>query len=610
MSAASFVAELRRRNVLRAGLLYIGAIWAIAQGIAQLGPAFGAPDWLTRWFVIAAIIGFPFWIAFAWFYELTPQGLKRESEVAPDESIAHLTGRRLDFWIIGILAVAVVLLLTNTFVWRKGAGLNEGAHDIVAVLSKIPAKSIAVLPLIDESGDKDQQYFSDGLSEQLISDLTQINALKVIGKSSSFQFRDSKESTGTIAEKLGVANLLEGTVRRQGDRIRIVVSLIKAVDGSQLWSQTYDRELRDIFAVQSEIGHAVASALQIRLLSKPIVSEEQPASGNVAAYRIMLQSRDIARHGTEAALRQGIGLLGSAIQQDPGYAYAYGALSNDWMNLGRLYLTGEERQHAYAQARDAAAVELSLAPDTASAHVDRGYVLAGLDRDQQGALIEFDRARALAPNDGNTMAFLAGQLSNLGQLQPAVDLYRRALDTDPLRADWYSNLANLLVAQGRLDEADRALHEALALQPDFPGLYQWLALTATLRGDAPAALRNAEKETDPDLKAWSLAMAAQIAGDSKQADASLRAYVAKYGSSQPYLIAELYALRGQPDDMFQWLDRALDLQDASIVFLLYDPFFPRYQHDPRFAALCRKIGLPAPGAASADATAASNGAGH
>ncbi|MGH8162699.1 MAG: tetratricopeptide repeat protein, partial [Rhodanobacteraceae bacterium] len=456
----------------------------------------------------------------------------------------------------------------------------------------------------------DQQYFSDGLSEQLISDLTQIGALTVSGKNSSFQFRDSKESSAAIGARLGVATLLEGSVRRQGDRIRIVIGLVKAADGSQLWSQTYDRELKDIFAVQSEIGHAVADALQIKLLGTPIVSEEQPASGNVAAYRIMLQSRDIARHGTEAALRQGIGLLGSAIQQDPGYAYAYGVLSNFWMNLGRLYLTGEERQNAYAQARDAAAMELSLAPNTASAHVDRGYVLAGLDRDQQGALIEFERARALAPNDGNTMAFLAGQLSNLGQLQPAVDLYRRALDTDPLRADWYSNLANLLVAQGRLDEADRALHEALALQPDFPGLYQWLALTATLRGTAAAAFRNAEKETDPDLKAWALTMAAQIAGDGKKADAALRDYLAKYGASQPYSIAELYALRGQPDDMFKWLDRALDLQDASIVFLLYDPFFPRYQHDPRFATLCRKIGLPAPAAAPAAATATANGAAH
>jgi serine/threonine-protein kinase len=437
-------------------------------------------------------------------------------------------------------------------------------------------------------------YFSDGLSEELISDLTQIGALKVIGKSSSFQFRDSKAGYAAIGKKLGVANLLEGSVRRQGDRIRIVVGLIRAADGSQLWAQTYDRELKDIFAVQSDIGHAVADALQIKLLGKPIVSEEQPASGNVAAYRLMLQSRSIARRGTEPALRQGIGLLEQATRLDPGYAYAYGVLSNFWINLGRLFLVGEERQHVYAQARDAVTMEMNLAPETASAHVDRGYMLSVLDHDQQGALSEFRRALQLAPNDGNTMSFLAGQLSTLGQLQPAVDLYRRALDTDPLRADWYSNLANLLVAQGKLDEADRALHAELDLQPDFPGLYQWLSLTAVLSGNAAAARSNAEKETDPDLKAWAQTLAVQIGGDAKAADAAMNGYVARYRDKQPYLIAELYAQRGQPDEMFRWLDRALDEQDADLGFVLYDPFILRYRHDVRLATLCRKIGLPSP----------------
>lgn len=586
----SLFSELKRRNVLRAGLLYIGAVWAVAQGIAQLGPPLGAPEWATRWFVIAAVVGFPFWIAFAWYYELTPHGLKRESEVAPGESITHLTGRKLDFWIIGVLSVAVVLLLTNTLVWHKGIG--DAGDNVVP--QGAPEKSIAVLPLVDESGEKDQQYFSDGLSEELISDLTQIGALKVIGKSSSFQFRDSRIGYAAIGKKLGVATLLEGTVRRQGDRIRIVVGLIRAADGSQLWAQTYDRELKDIFAVQSDIGHAVAEALQIKLLGSPIVSEEQPASGNVAAYRLMLQSRSIARRGTEPALRQGIGLLEQATRLDPGYAYAYGALSNFWINLGRLYLSGDERRGVYQQAREAVAMEMNLAPETASAHVDRGYMLAVLDHDQQGALAEFRRALQLAPNDGNTMSFLAGQLSTLGQLQPAVDLYRRALDTDPLRADWYSNLANLLVAQGKLDEADHALHAALDLQPDFPGLYEWLALTAVLRGDAVRARSNAEKETDPDLKAWALTLAAQIGGDTRAAETTMDAYVARYRQTQPYLIAELYAQRGQADETFQWLDRALDDQDGDLAFVLYDPFILRYRQDTRLAALCRKLGLPSP----------------
>lgn len=164
-------AELKRRNVLRAGLLYAGAVWALAQGIAQLGPSVGAPEWITRWFLVAAAIGFPFWIAFAWFYEFTPHGLKRESEIAPEESIAHSTGRKLDFWIIGVLAVAVVLLLTNQFVLRRDATSVAGAQTIADNLAKVPAKSIAVLPLDNASGDQGQLYFSDGLSEDLITAL-------------------------------------------------------------------------------------------------------------------------------------------------------------------------------------------------------------------------------------------------------------------------------------------------------------------------------------------------------------------------------------------------------------------------------------------------------
>lgn len=252
----SLFAELRRRNALRAAVLYIGAVWALAQGIAQLAPVFGAPAWVTKWFVIAACIGFPFWIAFAWFYEWTPQGLKRESEIEADASITRVTGRKLDRAIIAVLAVAVVLLLANAFVWKKGAGLQAPARIAASVIAAIPAKSIAVLPLLNESGDPGQDYFSDGLSEELISALGQVRDLKVIGRNSSFRFRgNAQDDTARIGVELGVATLLEGTVRKQGGEVRIVTSLIKASDGSQLWSQTYDRELKDVFAVQSDIAH-------------------------------------------------------------------------------------------------------------------------------------------------------------------------------------------------------------------------------------------------------------------------------------------------------------------------------------------------------------------
>src|SRR6185312_11391372 len=273
----SVFAELKRRNVFRACVLYAGTVWALAPGLAQLLPLFGDYEWIARWFVIAGVVGFPFWVAFSWFYEFTPQGLKRESEIAPYDSIAHSTGRKLDKWIIAVLIVAVVLLLTNTFVWRRGAGLSGNAG---AGAPGIPLKSIAVLPLLNESGDASQNYFSDGLSEELISALGQVRELKVIGRNSSFRFRGTQQDdTAGIGAKLGVATLLEGTVRKQGNEVRIVASLVKASDGSQLWSQTYERQLKDVFAVQSDIATSVATALKANVFGAAVGATDKPPSG-------------------------------------------------------------------------------------------------------------------------------------------------------------------------------------------------------------------------------------------------------------------------------------------------------------------------------------------
>ncbi|HEV2606914.1 MAG TPA: hypothetical protein VGT79_02920, partial [Xanthomonadaceae bacterium] len=237
----SLFAELKRRNVLRAATLYAAGAWLLVQVATQVFPFFDIPSWIVRWIVIAAVIGFPFAMVLSWFYELTPEGFKRESEVEENDSIRLSTGRKLDFAIIAVLSVVVVLLLTDRFVVR---------HD--TAMSSVIDKSIAVLPLVNESGDPQQDYFSDGLSEELISAIAQVHDIKVIGRSSSFRFRGKQQDdTASIGAKLGVATLLEGTVRKQGNQVRIVASLVKASDGSELWSQTYDRELKDVFAVQS-----------------------------------------------------------------------------------------------------------------------------------------------------------------------------------------------------------------------------------------------------------------------------------------------------------------------------------------------------------------------
>ncbi len=595
----NLLAELKRRNVWRAAVVYAAGVWAFGQGLSQFSPALGLPDWTTRWFLVAACIGFPFWIAFAWFYAWTPRGFRREEDVEGDSALTRRTGRRLDFWIIGVLTIAVVLLVTNQFVLHRDATSQANATDTqatLAALAKVPRQSVAVLPLANESGDPKQQYFSDGVSEELISDLTQIDGLKVIGKYSSFKFRDSKESPAQIGATLGVANLIEGSVHQSGERIRIVVNLIRAKDGASVWSHSYDQELKDVFAIQSQIGHAVASALQVKLLGQAIVSADEPPSGNVQVYQLMLQGRAIARRNTKADFGQAVAMLQQALQIDPDYAYAWSVLSIIEINRGFEYLQGAAREQAYAEARKAADRASALAPNAAVTHLVRGYLLSNLDGDQQRALTEFRRALALAPHSGNAIQFLAVQYSTLGQQQRAVELYRKAIATDPLRSDWYNNLAGGLIALGQLDQAEQAAHKAIALQSNYPGVYLSLATIDILRGDAAAAMHDAGMETDPASKSFAVALAKQAGGNASEADAALHDYIARNGKTQPYYVAELYALRKQPDAMFAWLERARDAGAANVAtILLSDPLLLRYKNDPRFAALCKRLGLPTRG---------------
>ena len=588
MKPVTFYRELKRRNVLRAGVLYSGAVWALAQGISQLGPSLGLPDWATRWFLVAAVIGFPFWMAFAWFYELTPSGLKRETEIDAAVSVTHSTGRKLDFLIIGVLGVAVVLLLTNQLVARRSA-------DVVIA---VPSQSVAVLPLINESGDASQQYFSDGLSEDLITALSQFKGLKVIGRNSAFQFRHSEDDSQTIGRKLGVAQLLEGSVRRAGDTVRISAELIKVTDGSTSWSEHYDRPYKDLFALQDEITHAVAGALQTKLLpvSGSAAQGDHPPGGDVAAYNAYLRGKFYVARNTEADQHLAIDQFDQALRIDPHYAVAYAALSLSWNSLATGFLDGAPARRAYASARADADIALALRPDLAVAHAARGYLLLNADLDWNAANDAFQRAAQLAPNDGE-IAFRLGTLqAALGHTEEAVLLTRNALTADPLNARWYNWLSTYLSGLGRLDEAEAAIRRAIALQPAATSYYYQLAIIDIQRGDAGAAMQSAQKEPPGSWQQDALTLALQIGPDRAAADAALKSLIDKQGDLSAYQVAEVFALRKDPDNTFAWLDRAWVNRDPGIANLLSDPFILNYRNDPRFAVYCRKVGLPVPDA--------------
>lgn len=593
----SFFAELRRRNVLRAAILYVGSVWAFGQGLSQFSPALGLPDSTTRWFLVAAAVGFPFWIAFAWIFEITPQGLKRESGVPVDASIARSNGRKLDFAIIAVLSVAVILLLGNQFLWHKGLARTSLPTASLQAEALIPDKSVAVLPFVNESGEPGQQFFSDGLSDDLINALSQFEELKVIGRSSSFQFRNSSDSSQVIGKKLGVAHLLEGSAQRNGDEVRVTVTLVNAADGKVLWSQRYDKPSKDLFALQDAITKAVADALKTKLSSRPgeeVLQTDRPPSGNVDAYLAYQRGASLAKLNNEAALHDAVDAYSEAIRLDPDYAAAYAQLSIEWAGLAIQFESGSEKgAQAIAEARKAATAALGLDPSLSLAHQARAYLLQQVDMDWTGAEAEAQRALQLAPTYPTAQFGLGQAVASLGRNRQAVDLIRQAIANNPRSADWYNYLSVYLTALGQLDEALKSIQTAIGLQSEAATYYEQVAVIEILRGNADAALAAAQKEPEGPWHDVAMTLALQIGHDRAGADAALQRLTDAHKDDAAYQIAQVYALRRDPDNTFRWLDRAWNNRDPGISSLLSDPLILRYRHDSRFAAYCKKAGLPA-----------------
>jgi TolB-like protein/Flp pilus assembly protein TadD len=614
--------ELKRRHVWRVAVAYAIAAWLLVQIATQVFPFFNIPNWAVRLVVLLLAIGFVVAVVFAWIFELTPEGIRRTAPAdSPEARETHTTravGRKLNAVIITVLVLAVLLLLGNQFLWHKGMRASpiaaapmakplqasvartasspavETASPLPASTAAIPGKSVAVLPFVNE-GEKSEQFFSDGLSEDLITALSQFAGLKVISRNSAFQFRDSKDSSAEIGTLLGVAHLLEGSVQRAGDEVRITATLVNAADGTVVWTQRYDKPYEDLFALQDDITHSVADALKAKLLTAPgaVVQSDRPPSGSLDAYAAYQHGLAYVALGTEASHHQAIDAINEAIRLDPDYAAAYAELSVAWAGLAGEFMADPTRiAQAWSNARKASATALALNPDSAQAHLARENLLVRVDFDWAGAEAECRRALQLAPNNAQAQFSLGHVLATLGQNRQAVALTRKALATDPRHASWYSWLSTYLAALGQLDVAQQAIATAIALQPGAVDQHEQLAVVAILRGDAKAALASAQQEPPGPWHTIAMALARQIGPDRAAADAALETLITHQADTAPYQVAEVYALRRDPDSMFQWLDRAWTNRDSGTHQLLSDPLILRYRDDPRFAAFCKKVGLP------------------
>src|SRR6476646_3503839 len=545
MKIANFFAELKRRNVYKVAVAYAVVAWLLIQAASILFPTFEAPGWVMKVFVAVVAAGFPIALILAWAFELTPEGLKR-TEFA-DELPTKAPRNRAWIYVVtigGAISIGLFFLGRSTVASRQSGS------------AEVPAKSIAVLPLVNTSGDPGNDYFSDGLSEELIAVLAKIPGLKIIGRSSSFLFKGKSDDSRAIGEKLGVTNLLEGSVRKQGDRVRIVAELINAADGRALWSETYDRELKDVFAVQSEIATAVTEQLKIKLLGAPAKSDAAPSNNNLAAYNALQQGTFYFRLSTEEGVRKATEFYSEAIRLDPRYALAYAQLSSAWRQLATTWLREDEANEAYAKARSAAQTALSLAPNLAAGHEALGFVLVTPDLDFAAAEAEFRKAEKLAPADAGPKFALSFLFATQGRLAEAENIMRQTLALDPLGVTRYLNLARILIGGNRYDEAEGALRKAIELQPAAARLHSYLTMLDVLRGNAMAALQNAQLEPKGFWQDYALALAQQTQSDHATADAAMQAFIDNHALSGPFQIAALYGLRKEPDKMFEWLERA------------------------------------------------------
>lgn len=491
------------------------------------------------------------------------------------------------------IAVAKTAIATPQPAPASGARIAI-ASPLPASTATIPAKSVAVLPFANESGDKSQQFFSDGLSDDLITALSQFAGLKVISRNSAFQFRDSKDPSAEIGKLLGVAHLLEGSVQRAGDEVRITATLVNAGDGSIVWSQRYDKPYKDLFALQDAITNAVADALKAKLLttSGAVVQSDRPPSGNLAAYAAYLQAKANSALGTAQGQRDALADLHEAIRADPHYALAYAALSERRVTKYRAGHTQTDGPQDVAQARAAIKTALTLGPDLAATHVAHGFLLYSIDFDWYGAEAEYRRALQLAPNQPRAKAQLATVLATLGHDRTAIALQRAAITVSPRDAGNWMVLSYMLVGRAQFAAAEQAIRKLMALSPSGGNTFTRLAIIEVLRGNPEQALDYARKEPSPEWQRFGIAMAAQIGPSRSAANAALRDLIAQDADTAAYQIAQVYALRRDPGAMFNWLNRAWAQRDVGIVQLLIDPFVLRYRSDPRFAAFCRNVGLP------------------
>jgi TolB-like protein/Flp pilus assembly protein TadD len=591
MNLGNFFAELKRRNVYKVGVAYVVAGWALSQGIAQVFPVFDIPNWVIRLIVLLIIIGLPIALVLAWSFELTPQGIKR-TETA--DAMPEATRKRRHVWIYVVIIGAILsigLFLLGRYSAINGAP-RQDASAARTEAATVPNKSIAVLPFDNLSRDPDNAFFTEGVQDEILTRLAKVADLKVISRTSTSRFKSAPVNLPQIAKQLGVANILEGSVQKAADQVRVNVQLINAMTDAHLWAETYDRKLTDIFAVESEIAKTIAETLQAKITGSEKTSIAKAPTANPEAYELYLKGRFFWNKRTGTDLRKAIDYFNQAIAKDPNYALAYVGLADSYLLLSSFAAVSPGE--SLPPARSALKKALELDDSLAEAHASFG-LLATLELDLHRAINELKRAVELKPNYATAHHWLALAHMTLAQFDPAISEAKRAIELDPLSLVINADTSWIYFSARRYDEAEAQVRKTLEIGPQFFLAHYYWGEILQSKGRSSDAIAEFQKAFELNNDPYSLAMRGQVYARNGQKDEAQKILArlneeAKSHYVPPYALALVQIGLGDKNRAIEELEHAYQEHQTNYLFAIkVDPMLDGLRGDPRFEALVQKV---------------------
>jgi TolB-like protein/Tfp pilus assembly protein PilF len=595
VSKPSFFAELKRRNVYKVAVAYAVVGWLVMQIATQIFPFLEIPNWVVRLVIALVAIGFPIALVIAWAFEATPEGVKR-TETA--DAMPAVSGQKKHAWIYVVViggVISVALFFAGRYTGQRTSSAGSGLP--LPEASSLSAKSIAVLPFENLSDDKANAYFAEGVQDEILTRLAKVADLKVISRTSTQHFRSSPDNLPQIAKQLGVMNILEGSVQKSNDQVRVNVQLINATTDAHLWAEIYDRKLSDIFAVQSDIAKTVADQLQAKLTGSEKQMMAAQATTDTTAYELYHKGRSLWEKRTGDNIPKAIAFYEQAIARDPNYALAYAGLSSAQI-LAPFY-AGADRREAGSKAKEAALKALRLDPNLAEAHLALGKVLFFGEIDLAGAMREYKRAIELKPNDADAHHWFSNDtLCALEQFDEAIVEGRRSVELDPLSVVINADLGVTFFYAHRYDDSAKQLRKTIELDPTSFYTHYNLGILLQVTGDLSGAMAEYEKAKQLGDNTYVSTLCAQAKAYVGDKDAARRMLsdldeMSRHREVVGYDRALLYLSLNNKEEALRWLEQGYAERDGSnISTIKIDPLFLSLHGDPRFEALVQKVMAP------------------